>query len=100
MSSLLEAFQAECRSIGGSAGTVNEDFHAAADVNSIPAGQWGERMLAYGREVDSTIASANAAFNMFLADPSLLNLVPVLALQDRAVGYILDRSNNYIETRT
>lgn len=87
MSTLTENLQAACRAITGTSGTFNEDLGAFFSQQNIPAGQFDERMLRYGRSQDTSITTAAGALNFLLNNPPV-NLFPDPSLTNET-GYTL-----------
>lgn len=87
---LMGALQAALRTITGSAGTYEGDWHSYLDTQGIPAGQFNGRLLQYAKLINPTISTFDAAHERFLTRG------PSYAIS--AYGYNFAASGDYFST--
>lgn len=74
--SLQSDLQAAIRALTGTTEQWTGDWHALFDLVGIPAGQWGERLIAYYqlKVVNDPSITVGAALNYFLLNPAAIIL--------------------------
>jgi hypothetical protein len=96
--SIQSDLQTSLRAATGTAGHYNEDWHAFLDAQSIPAGQLGERILAYGQTLDASLSDVASAMLYFMREGvALAWSPPSLLLEDSSYLLLEDGSKLLLE---
>ena len=73
MATLTETVQARLRSFTSTANTYEGDWNAYCDLRSIAVGNSvSGRILAWGKAIDATIGTVDAAHNYALLNPTAI----------------------------